>query len=176
METHSALLALCAENSPVTGEFPHKGQWRGALMFSLICAWINVCVNNLEAGDLRRHRAHYDVIVMANGLTVVWFVVFVWCDIVRFSWIIFPRIPFTGNGYWPGVKIFLDSFVIYMHSVPVHDKMKKRRISPKPVRSSKSILHVSKTNTCLFQSMSPLHRLWGCLFGTVSVACGVNVL
>ena len=37
METFSAFLALCAGNSPVTGEFPHKGQWRGALMFSLIC-------------------------------------------------------------------------------------------------------------------------------------------
>ena len=42
METLSALLATCAGNSPVPGEFPHKGQWRGALMFSLICAWIKV--------------------------------------------------------------------------------------------------------------------------------------
>ena len=42
----------------------HKGQWRGAFMFSLICVWINSSVNNREAGDLRRHRAHYDVIVM----------------------------------------------------------------------------------------------------------------
>ena len=39
----------------------HKGQWRGALMFSLICAWINDRVNNREASHLRRHRAHYDV-------------------------------------------------------------------------------------------------------------------
>ena len=38
MKTLSALLVLCAGNSPVTTEFPHKGQWRGALMFSLICA------------------------------------------------------------------------------------------------------------------------------------------
>ena len=37
---------------------PHKGQWRGALMFSLTCAWINDWVNNRGAGDLRRHRAH----------------------------------------------------------------------------------------------------------------------
>ena len=44
---------------------PHKGQWRGALMSSLI--WINGWVNNREAGDLRRHRAHYDT-------TVMWFV------------------------------------------------------------------------------------------------------
>ena len=43
---------------------PHKDQWRGALMFSLICVWINDWVNNRETGDLRRYRAHYDVIVM----------------------------------------------------------------------------------------------------------------
>ena len=42
----------------------HKGQWRGVLMFSLICPWLNGWVNNCEAGDLRRHHAHYDVIVM----------------------------------------------------------------------------------------------------------------
>ena len=48
--------------SPVNS--PDKGQWRGALMFSLICSWINSWVNNREAGDLRRHHAHYDVIVM----------------------------------------------------------------------------------------------------------------
>ena len=46
------------------GNSPHKGQWRGALMFSLICAWINGWVNNREAGDLRSHHAHYDVTVM----------------------------------------------------------------------------------------------------------------
>ena len=43
---------------------PHKGLWRGALMFSLICARINGWANNGDAGDLRRHIAHYDVIVM----------------------------------------------------------------------------------------------------------------
>ena len=45
METFSALLAIC-------------------LMFSLICVWINGWINNRKAGDLRRHRVHYDVIVM----------------------------------------------------------------------------------------------------------------
>ena len=64
METISPSLALCAGNSPVTGEFPYKGQWRGALIFSLICAWTNGWVNNREAGNLRRHRAHYDVTLM----------------------------------------------------------------------------------------------------------------
>ena len=48
--------------SPVNS--PHKGQWRVALIFSLICARINGWANNREAGDLRRHPAHYGVIVM----------------------------------------------------------------------------------------------------------------
>ena len=64
METFSALLAICVwgiHRSPVNS--PHKGQWRGALMFSLICVWINGWVNNREAGDLRCYRAQYDVIV-----------------------------------------------------------------------------------------------------------------
>ena len=89
METFSALLALCDGNPSVTGGFPvikwkhfprywpfvrgihrwpvdrpHKGQWRGALMFSLICAWTNGWANNRDAGDLRRYCAHYDVTVM----------------------------------------------------------------------------------------------------------------
>ena len=38
---------------------PHKGQRRGALMFSWICTWIKGWVNNREAGDLRHHRAHF---------------------------------------------------------------------------------------------------------------------
>ena len=45
---------------------PHKGQWREALMFSLICVWINRWVNNREAGDLRRYHGHYDVNVMCR--------------------------------------------------------------------------------------------------------------
>ena len=66
METFSALLAICAVppfvRSPVNS--PHKGQWCGALMFSLICVWINDWVNNGEAGDLRRYLTHCDVTVM----------------------------------------------------------------------------------------------------------------
>ena len=50
--------------SPVNS--PHKGQWRGALMFSLICIWINGWVNNRQAGDLKRYRAIYDVTVMCT--------------------------------------------------------------------------------------------------------------
>ena len=65
METFSALLTLCEGNPPVTGGFPHKGQWRGALKFSLICAWTNDWANTRDAGDLRRHSTHYDVTALA---------------------------------------------------------------------------------------------------------------
>ena len=65
METFSMLLALLQgiHRSPVNPL--HKGQWRGTLMFSSICAWTNDLVNNRDAGDLRRH---YAVTVM---LTVI---------------------------------------------------------------------------------------------------------
>ena len=46
----------------------HKGQWCGALMFSLIFAWINGSINNRDDGDLGRNRAHYDIIVMAQSI------------------------------------------------------------------------------------------------------------
>ena len=63
METIFALLAICAENSQVSGKFPAQGQYT-KLWFFLMCAWINHWVNNREAGDLKRHRTHYDVTVM----------------------------------------------------------------------------------------------------------------
>ena len=49
---------------------PHKGQWRRALMFSLICTWTNGWVSNRDAADLRRHRAHYDVTVMSRPFSI----------------------------------------------------------------------------------------------------------
>ena len=56
--------------SPVNS--PHKGQWRGAFMFSLSCTWTNGWVNNHEAGDLRHHRAHCDVILMISQSLFEW--------------------------------------------------------------------------------------------------------
>ena len=78
--------------SPVNS--PHKGQWHGTLLFPLICTRINGWVNNGEVGDLRRHRAHYDVTVMEgdrrNFLTKV-----LWrgmrCHIMMSSWFCHPH-------------------------------------------------------------------------------------
>ena len=66
METFSALVPIVREihRSPVNS--PHKSQGRGPLMLSLICACMNDRVNDREADDLRRHRAHYDVTVMCE--------------------------------------------------------------------------------------------------------------
>ena len=65
MEKVSALPVLCAGNSPVTGEFPsQRPVTRSFDVFLWSAPWIKGWVNNHEAGDLRRHRAHYDVIVM----------------------------------------------------------------------------------------------------------------
>ena len=54
--------------SPVNSS--HKGQWHGALMFSLISARINGWVNNGETGDLRRTHVHYDVTIMIVGYRI----------------------------------------------------------------------------------------------------------
>ena len=72
---------------------PHNDQWRKALTFSLICAWINGWVNNREAGDLRRHRAHSDVIVMPRRLCNIFLLVL---------WISTSRYRITRIGlFWP---------------------------------------------------------------------------
>ena len=66
MEAFSALLAICAGNSPAPGEFPAQRPVTRSFDV-LICVWMNGWVNNREAGDLGRYSAHYDVIVIGNS-------------------------------------------------------------------------------------------------------------
>ena len=61
METFSALLAFCAGNSSATGEFP--AQRPVSRSFGV---FVHLRLNLGDAGDLKRHRAHYDVIVMLH--------------------------------------------------------------------------------------------------------------
>ena len=56
------------QRSPV--DSPHKGQCGGALRFCLTCAWTNGWANNRNAGDLKRHRTHYDVTVMKPSVCI----------------------------------------------------------------------------------------------------------
>ena len=111
MESFSTLLDICADNSPVNSL--HIGQWRRALMFSLVCAGINVWVNNREVGDLRRHFAHHGVTVMQKKRfcwrLLPWFAFFFGDDIMAWKWCLhhYPfvrgvcRWPFVSHDEWP---------------------------------------------------------------------------
>ena len=75
METFSALLALCAGNSSVTGEFPtQRPVSRSFDVFFDMRLNKQMNKQSYKAGDLRRYRAHYDVIVMwsLRGYTHRW--------------------------------------------------------------------------------------------------------
>ena len=86
METFSTLLAFCTgiHRSPVYS--PHKGQWRGALMFSMIYAWTNSWANNKDACCLRLHRAHYNVTVMKYSYQAnMWYTIYVLWIWIKFD-------------------------------------------------------------------------------------------
>ena len=99
-------------NSPVPVNSPHKGQWRGALVFSLICVWINGWVNNRDAGDLRRHRGHYDVIVMLD-----WPCTFCLCDSMKRISFLYDTTVSTGP--YQNLSLYLVSVSFcYSHQTP----------------------------------------------------------
>ena len=64
METFSVLLTICAVNSPVPGEFAAQRPVTRSFEVFFDLRRKNDWVNNRETGDLRRYRAHYDVIVI----------------------------------------------------------------------------------------------------------------
>ena len=64
METFSALLAICAGNSPVPGEFPTQRPVTRSFDVFFDLRLKNRWLNNREVGDYRRYRAHYGVTVM----------------------------------------------------------------------------------------------------------------
>ena len=94
--------------SPVNS--PNKGQWRGALMFSLICACINGWGNNREAGDLRHNRAHYEVIVMTQHMAIWLYGI----DILTSSCKWYITKTSQWGPWWlisPAFRLFAQSFV-----------------------------------------------------------------
>ena len=64
MEAFSTLLAICAGNSPVPGEFPTQRPVTRSFDVYFDLRPNKRLSKHREAGDLRRYRAHYDVIVM----------------------------------------------------------------------------------------------------------------
>ena len=115
MEAFSALLAFVRglHRSPVNSS--HKGQWRGALMFSLIWPWINRWVNTREAGDLRRRRAHYDVIVMNLFVMAQWYAgIFRYDDVNQMSCADFAAPLSVLNRkpvHWKGIAKYTNMFI-----------------------------------------------------------------
>ena len=69
METFSALLAICGGNSPIPGEFPAQRPVTRSFDIFFDLRLNKRLSNNRKAGDLRRYRAHYGVIVMGHDAT-----------------------------------------------------------------------------------------------------------
>ena len=69
METFSALLALCVGNSPVTSEFPAQRPVTRSFDVFFDLRLNKRMSKQGEAGDLRRHLANYDVIVMSTSFS-----------------------------------------------------------------------------------------------------------
>ena len=108
METVSALLVICAGNSPVPGEFPAQRPVTRSFDVFLICTRISGWINNGEPGDLRRYSAHYDVTIMDYECVVVYVYCSVrscaipWCASLHF---VEPQWDWLGSGnerpHWP---------------------------------------------------------------------------
>ena len=104
MESFAALLDLCAGNSPVTGEFPAQRPVMRSFDVSFDMSLTNASVNNWDAGDLRGHRAHYDVTVkLLSVMSPSW---------LRKIWVIqYPvrsmcgRNPHLQNPMWHVINI-----------------------------------------------------------------------
>ena len=64
MEAFPALLTICAGNSPVPGEFPAQRPVMQSFGVFFDLRLNKRLSNNREAGDMRRYRVYYDVIVM----------------------------------------------------------------------------------------------------------------
>ena len=75
METFSALLALCAGNSPVTGEFPAQRPVTRSFDVFFDLRLNKRLGKQREAGGLRRYRAHYDITVMSYVIHVIYFTI-----------------------------------------------------------------------------------------------------
>ena len=90
---------------PLCGEFTGhrwipliKGQWRGALMVSLICAWTNGWVNNRDVGDLRCHRPHFDVTLLNEASKIP--------SLLKRTWSKHP----IKKPHWNGNDVILTKF------------------------------------------------------------------
>ena len=100
--------------SPVNS--PHKGQWRGALMISLIWARTNDSANNRDTGDLRRHRGHYDVTVILKNTWHLSYLQTCCSPLWHFK---YDRWPPNQITFWHRMANSLSRFVTNCHNLPL---------------------------------------------------------
>ena len=131
METFSALLAHCAGNSPVTGEFPSQRSVTRSMEIQhsidtpktlcchyvrvravtrsfdvcLIGAWTNGWANNRDTRYLRNHRAHYDVAVMS-------------CSIITCGDSLLPINDWRGSRFNHGYRVSNWTFGFVIIEIP----------------------------------------------------------
>ena len=112
MEAFSALLALYARNSPVTGEFPSQRPVTRSFDVFFELRLNKRLRNNREAGDLRRHRAHYDV-------TLMWAFDDTGC--IHINMLLHSTIyALCLNLHWASDKIPVDITMIFINSWYLH--------------------------------------------------------
>ena len=128
------------QQSPV--DSPHKGRWRRALMFSLICAWKNGWAHNRDAGDTRPHWAHYDATVMENAN------IFMYSKVISSSHRSFmvqhlfegssiPKSFMINQLYWLQAESSLAKVITYSFNYSSHPNMTYHEISN--IRCTKSL-------------------------------------
>ena len=162
METFSALLAICAGNSPVPGEFPAQRPVTRSFYVFFNLRLNKRLSNNREAGDLRRHRGHFDVIVMLwknqDGCkrrnVIVWNKITSVIYHAYTDWFCFPLcckrhfVIYQWAELWFGYIVLLSSYdFLFMHV------------------TNKTVLARSRlNNTCLWRMPLHLKFLFGCAF------------
>ena len=109
MEIFSALLAICAGNYPVSGEFLAQRPVTRSFDVFFDLSRNKRLSKQSWAGDLRRLCAHYDAIVMLFGLqlydgvvsTIRLTAVCLWCHMKHVISLLsrFERIPLVAGGF-----------------------------------------------------------------------------
>ena len=153
--------------SPVNS--PHKGQWRGALMFSSICARINGWANNGEAGDLRRYRVHCDVIVMFNALARM--------DYNRLPLLIAESVLLDVTQFWFHSNlnsILISSLLLTGGFAKRHVPANNPICMTMPIKQTKKRIAMLRVNAMIMVGIVLFVRLYAC-WVVIIVFCHQNV-
>ena len=140
-------------------------------MFSLICFWINDWVNNREAGDVKRYRTYYDVIVLAQWTSddIFWH---------KHHWLFAHRLP--TNSLLKGTITLSFDISIAVTANTLFNKQSNYRWFETPRLSYSSyvitVMRSRKFTTKQRSYPSPLWVVWGIVFLLMSIQCTLKTL